>query len=188
MQEAPQIGWDPISINYQLPWASKLFVMYLLVVVTISLLKSAGLLHQFWFLTRSSLRGSRSENESRRAWETCSNKIQSIKQLVFVTLLLTVLVSSLLLRATLVRIVEEKAFGPAALGGVIVEVLTIFAFGILVCVVLYTACTLYEGMLLRKTRRQDETASFQTLHLKPEDCAAVVISSQLQHRPHANSV
>ncbi len=85
MQEAPQVGWDPISINYQLPWASKLFVMYLLVVVTISLLKSEA--HQFWFLTRSSmLRRLQSENESTLHGKLCSNRIQSIKRLVFVTL------------------------------------------------------------------------------------------------------
>jgi hypothetical protein len=149
MQEAPQIGWDPISINYQPPWASKLFVLYLLVVVAISLVKYAGLLRQFWSLTSGSLQESRSENESRYTWEACSNRIQSIKRLVFVTLLLTVLVSAFLLRATLMRIVEQKAFGPAALGGGIVEVLTVFALGILVCAVLYTACALYEGMLLR---------------------------------------
>ncbi len=153
MQETPQIGWDPISINHHLPWASKLFVLYLLVVVAISLFKSARLLPQLWSFTRGSPRVSGSENESQYAWETSSNKIQSIKRLVFVTLLLTVLVSALLLRATLMRIVEQKAFGPAALGGGIVEVLTMFALGILVCTVLYAACALYEGMLRGRTTR-----------------------------------
>ena len=150
MQEAPQVGWDPISINYHLPWAAKIFVLYLLVVVAISLVKYAGLLRQFWSFTHGSLQGSRSENESRQAWEACSNRIQSTKRLVFITLLLTVLVSALLLRATLMRIVEQKTFGPAALGGGIAEVLTVFALGILVCAVLYTVCALHEGMLLRR--------------------------------------
>jgi hypothetical protein len=140
---------------YQLsvPWASKLFVMYLLVVVAISLLKIRRITAPVLIFNTQFTPRLKKRKRVRSAWETCSNKIQSIKRLVFVTLLLTVLVSSLLLRATLVRIVEQKAFGPAALGGGIVEVLTIFAFGILVCAVLYTACTLYEGMLLRKTRR-----------------------------------
>ena len=48
MQEGPQIGWDPISINYHLPWASRLLVLYLLVVVTVSLAKSAGVLRTLW--------------------------------------------------------------------------------------------------------------------------------------------
>jgi hypothetical protein len=66
MQEAPQVGWDP-SINYHLPLAAKLFVLYLLVVVAISLVKYAGLLRQFWSFTHGSLQGSRSEIESRQA-------------------------------------------------------------------------------------------------------------------------
>jgi hypothetical protein len=153
VQEAPQIGWDPISVNYQLPWAAKIFILYLLVVVTISLVKSVALLHQFWSFTHSSVGESRTENESRRAWETSSNKIQSIKRFVFITLLLNVLVAVLLLRAALVRAVEQKMFGPAALGGSIVEALTVFGLGILVGAVLYAACALFEGKLLRKTRR-----------------------------------
>jgi nitrate reductase gamma subunit len=161
MQEAPQVGWDPISINYHLPWAAKIFVLYLLVVIAISLVKYAGLLRQFWSFTRGSIQGSRSESESQYAWEACSNRIQSIKRLVFVTLLLTVLVSALLLRACLMRIVEQKAFGPAALSGGIVEVLTVFALGILVCAVLYTACALYERMLLRRRTTRNRFSDAQ---------------------------
>jgi hypothetical protein len=37
MQEAQPIGLDPLSIDYQMPWASRLLILYLLVVVTVSL-------------------------------------------------------------------------------------------------------------------------------------------------------
>ena len=59
------------------------------------------------------------------------------------------------------RIVEQKAFGTAALGGGIVEVLTVFALGILVCAVLYTACALNEGMLLRKRTTRNRFSDAQ---------------------------
>ena len=165
MQEATQIGWDPISSNHQLPWAAKIFVLYLLVVVTTSLVNSVALLRQLWFLTRSSVQAPRSENDFQRAWERSSNKIQSIKRLVFVTLLLSVLVAVLLLRASLVRAFEQKMFGPALLSGSIVEVLTVFGLGIFVCVVLYAACALFEGMLLRRKPTTDPVLS------RPDDSA-----------------
>jgi len=56
-----------------------------------------------------------------------------MKRLVFITLLWTVLVASLLLRNVLIRIVEQKAFWPAAVGGSLAEVTTAFTLGILVC-------------------------------------------------------
>lgn len=39
-----QIALDPLSVNYQMPWVSRLLIRYLLVVVTASLVKSASVL------------------------------------------------------------------------------------------------------------------------------------------------
>lgn len=150
MQEVSQVGWDPVSINYHLPWASKLLILYLLVVSAISLVKSAAVLRLLRSLPRGSRRVPRIEDEPLYAWETCSNKIQSMRRLVFVTLFLTVLISAQLLRASLMQLVAQKAFGIAAVNGDIVEVLTMFVLGTLVCTVIYSACALYEGALSRR--------------------------------------
>jgi hypothetical protein len=150
MQETPQVGWDPISINYHLPLASKLLILYLGVVVTVSLMKSVSVLRMLWSFTLDSGRTTSSEDEFLYAWETCSNRIQSMQRLIFITLFWTILVATLLLRNTLTLIVEQKVVGPAALGGGVVEVLTVFALGILACAVLYSACAFYEGALLRR--------------------------------------
>jgi hypothetical protein len=48
------------------------------------------------------------------------------------------------------RLVEQKILGPTAFSGSLAEVLTLLAIGILVCAVLYTACSFYEGVLLRR--------------------------------------
>jgi hypothetical protein len=149
MQPTPQVGWDPISINYRPPLAYELLVLYLLVVVVLSLVKSASVLRMLWSLTRDSRQRPRMGHKFLHVWKTCSNKIQSMKRLVFITLLWTALVASLLLRNVLIRIVEQKAFWPAAIGGSLSEVTTAFTLGILVCAVLYTACAFYEGALLR---------------------------------------
>ena len=48
------------------------------------------------------------------------------------------------------QFVTQKAFGIAAVNGSIVEVLTMFVLGILVCTAIYSACALYEGALSRR--------------------------------------
>jgi hypothetical protein len=52
MQQA-QVGWDPISINHHLPWESRLFILYLLLVLCISLVESGSLVRQLWSLSAS---------------------------------------------------------------------------------------------------------------------------------------
>ncbi len=150
MQESSQITWDPASINHHVPWESRLFVLYLLVVVAISFVRILHVLRQLWSFTHGSVLMRSGENEFLYAWETCSAKIQSMKRLVFFTLLLSVLVAVYRLRTTLTQLVAQKAFGVGAFGGTVVEVLTLFALGILVCALLYAPCGLCEGMLLRR--------------------------------------
>ena len=159
MQEGSQVGWDPISINYHLPWASRLLILYLLVVVTVSLVKSSSVLRTLWLSRRGSLRPSSPEREFVQAWESCSNKVQSIKRWAFATLFWTVLVAAMLLRNNLLIVTEQKSLWPGAFFGATVEMLTILALGIQVCAVLYTACALYEGALLRRRQSWDSARS-----------------------------
>jgi hypothetical protein len=84
------------------------------------------------------------------AWERCSNKVQSIKRWVFVTLFWTVLVAAMLLRNDFIVFTQQKMFWSGAFFVPAIEDLTIFVLGILVCSVLYTTCALYEGALLRR--------------------------------------
>ena len=167
MQEGSQIGWDPISINYHLPLASRVLILYLLVIVTLSLVKSARLLRILWLSKRGSLRPSSPEDEFVFAWERCSSEIHSIKCWGLVTLFWTVLVAAMLLRNNLVILAAQKRFFPGTFFGSIVEMLTIFALGILVCAVLYTACAFYEGALLRRRESWNKArASIENRQLK----------------------
>ena len=76
--------------------------------------------------------------------------MQSIKRWVFVTLFWTVLVSAMLLRNDFIFLTEQKMFWTGAFFVPAIEVLTIVVLSILVCAVLYTACALYDGALLRR--------------------------------------
>jgi len=150
IQEAQPIGLDPLSIDYQMPWASRLLILYLLAVVTVSLVKSASVLRTLWLSKDGSLLQSSTEDEFALAWERCSNKVQSIKRWVFVTLFWTVLVAAMLLRNDFIFFTQQKMFWSGAFFVPAIEDLTIFVLGILVCSVLYTTCALYEGALLRR--------------------------------------
>lgn len=159
MQEIPQVGWDPISINYHPPWEYKLLILYLLVVAVISLAKFAAVLRLLWSLRNASVRLPESEGDVLYSWETCSNKIQSMKRLVFVTLFVTILLAAVCFRDGLMELAVQKAFGIAFVSGGIVEVLNMFVLGVFVCTVIYAACALCEGALSRRMTRWNHSAT-----------------------------
>jgi hypothetical protein len=187
MQETSQIGWDPMSIEYRPPWEHKIFVLYLILIVVVSLVKSASLTRQLWSIARVPLSKYGSAKERGRLlaasalsnglpkqvserdsgegiaapvlqeaeskflvlWEACSAKVQSMKRLVVLTFLASLLVAAYRARTMLV-LFFEKEFGVAAFSGGMGEVLMFFALGVLVCTVLYAACGFYEGVLQRR--------------------------------------
>jgi hypothetical protein len=150
MQEGSAMGLDPLSIDRQMPWESRLLVLYLLIVVTVSAVKSVNIVRTLWLTKRASLQQSSGEGEFALAWEMCSNKVQSIKRWVFVTIFWTVLVTALLLLNEFIPFAERKMLWSGAVFATIIEVLPIFVLGFLVCAVLYTVCALYEGVLVQK--------------------------------------
>ena len=148
MQEGMPMGVDPLSISYQLPWEARLFILYLLVIVTMSLVKSARVVHILWLSKRGSLQKSSTEDEFALAWERCSNKVQWVKRWVFVTLLWAVLVAAMLLRREFMFFMAQKMFWSGAFFQPTAEVLTVFVLGILICAALYTICAFCEGAML----------------------------------------
>lgn len=149
MQE--RVRWEPVTdVGYHLGWIPKLFLVYLLTVVLMSLVKSVGVMRQLWSFTRDSIESDRRVNQPLHILRQCGNKIQSMRRLAVFTLLLSVLVATEFLGSNLNLIVEQKSFGPAALGGIVIEVLAVFGFGILVCTVLYGSSALLEGVLQRR--------------------------------------
>jgi len=43
-----QVGWDPISVNHQLPWEERVFIVYLALVLVFSLARSPRLEWKLW--------------------------------------------------------------------------------------------------------------------------------------------
>lgn len=49
MQGEGAVGWDPISVNHHLSWQGKLFILYLLLSLLVSIVRSGSLVRQLWF-------------------------------------------------------------------------------------------------------------------------------------------
>jgi hypothetical protein len=150
MQEGSAMGFDPLSVDRQMPWESRLFILYLLVVVTVSIAKSVGVVRALWLSKHASLQQTSIEDKFVLAWEECSNEVQSIKRWAFVTLFWTFFVVALLLLNELIPFAEHKMLWTGAVFATITEVLPVLVLGLLVCSVLYTVCALYEGALVRR--------------------------------------
>ena len=148
MQVAPQVGWDNIDVI--VPWPHRLFVLYMVVVFAISAVKSASVLRQLLPFRGSSLRASKSDTDFLRASEQCSNRIQSMKRIVVITLLLSFLIPAYLLLNDVAIFAREKVFGPGAFLGTMREVVTVFVLGILASTVIYATCAFLEGALVRR--------------------------------------
>jgi hypothetical protein len=154
-----QVGWDPIAINHQIPWQSRLFLLYLLFVIVISLIRTASLMRSLWLLRSLSSpeKGGpdHSELSSRLLgiYDACSAKVRSIERSVVLTFLLAVLTAADQTRAVLASVALEKYTSLFYLSASAAEVLTVFVIGVLVCALLYALCDLFQGTLTRRRAR-----------------------------------
>ena len=153
MRQLPDVGWDPISVNHQLPLLSKLFVLYLIIVATLTLVRSAVLIRDLRSLG-TVVRGEPQPHQGAEftsLWDDCWAKLQAMKRSVVLTFLLTVLVAADQARTDFVSVAVQKATGIASLSGGIAELFGIFALGILACVAIYAIYALCESVLIRRT-------------------------------------
>ena len=151
-----QVGWDPIAINRQMPWQSRLFLFYLLFVIGVSLVRTASMVRHLWLLRSLSSLESRRTDESEpgtkffRLYDACSAKLRSMERSVVLTFLLCVLMAADQTRAMLAGVALEKYTGIAYLSSSIAEVLAVFSIGVLVCTMLYAFCDFVQGALTRR--------------------------------------
>ena len=153
MRQLADVGWDPISVNHQLPLLSKLFVLYLIILTALTLVRSAVLIRDL----RSLGTVVRCEPQPHQGaeftsvWDDCWAKLQAMKRSVVLTFLLAVLVAANQARTNFVSVAVVKATGIASLSGGIAELFGVFTLGILACVAIYAIYALGESVLIRRT-------------------------------------
>lgn len=152
MQETG-LGWDPIY-EPQLPWFTKAFVIYLVVVLLVSVFRVIRLM---WRMRefRKIEQGNPNELTSRFQflWESCQAKVASVKSLSVLTILFSLLVFSWNTTILLQGITMEKVTGAAFLAGTMAVVFTDFSLGILVCAALYILAIFCDDILVRRKMR-----------------------------------
>lgn len=149
MQESTTIQWDPMYEG-QLPWPTRLFVIYLVVVLIVFCVRATRIL---WLL-RSLRKPTQEANVFQLAWDSCHTTIVSMKNWSALIFLLSFLLSSWSLTETLRGISVQKVTGTAFLAGATAEVLMTFCFGMLVCTILYAFAFFCETLLVRCKSQQ----------------------------------
>jgi hypothetical protein len=149
MQESPTIEFDPMYEG-QLPWSTRLFVIYLAVLLLVFCFRAVRML---WHLR--SLRNAAQETSDQLdsrfwlAWDSCHARTVSLKNWSALTFLLSFLVSAWSMTGTLRGISMQKVTGTSFLAGAFAEVLMAFCFGMLACTALYAFAFFYETLLMR---------------------------------------
>jgi len=150
MQEGTPVQWDPIIYEGHLPWYTRLFVIYLVVMLLVACFRGIGMI---WHL-RSLRKGAPEANGSWLAWDLCHARTLSMKNWSAMTFLFSFFVSSWTLADTLHGISMEKVTATTFLAGATGEALTTFCFGMLVCAILYAVAFFYENLLMRYKTHQ----------------------------------
>ena len=148
------VQFDSAAINYQPPFVSRILILYLIVVTVVWVVRSLSVLRVLWAFRRAPFE-MKGGDELLDSYQVCSNRVQSMKRLAFVTLLWTVLVATLQLRSNLAWVVSVKAFLPAGLVGGVLEAIDISVPGIAAAAVLYSASVLYAGAMQRAKKSWD---------------------------------
>jgi hypothetical protein len=149
-----EVGWDPMYEG-QLPWFTKVFVIYLALVLLVSAFRAINLLWRIRWLQKTQKGIPNQVAASISSWESRYAKVASIKNLSMLTFLLCVLFLAWSTTQVLLGIAVQKVTGSAFLAGAMVEVLTTFSLGIFVCAVLYAVAMFCEGALARQKARFD---------------------------------
>ncbi|MBI3474581.1 MAG: hypothetical protein HY010_02530 [Acidobacteria bacterium] len=149
MQET-NVAWDPIIVDRQMPWQNKLFVLYLLLVLGISIIRSVGMARQLWLGGLLSKSKKPPDASFLYAYEMCASKAVGIKRMAVLTLILAFVMLTDGVTNILVGIAQEKQFWLAAAAGGLAEVGVMVTLGLLVGAVLYGLSSWCEGILARR--------------------------------------
>lgn len=218
MQESTAVGWDPITSCYTTPpWYVKVYILYLLVFLGASFVRSILLARSVWsprerqlssqdhgepnVLAKVALQGSlayapaqnggqlpvapaedsslgdraldRADARFTFLWQLSNGRVRSMKRGVLLTLLFGVLVTVVRVENVLYGISMQKSTSQTVIGASLAEVFTALAPGLLVCLLVYAASSLFEGVLARRRAHwtyfceSSKMSAAETEHTKP---------------------
>ena len=155
MQEQP-VGRDPISVDYYTPLSYRLLILYLLIVGITSFVRLIEIVRFLW-LSRPSLGSRTNQEDFWPQWRRCSNASQSMKRLVILTMLVTLLAAIFVFKTDLRWIILQKAYSGSPLFSAVFEALDVLIVGLIASAILYGVYALCEGALLRRMASWDRS-------------------------------
>jgi hypothetical protein len=147
MQENTAVGWDPISIQPQQPLLTKLFILYMFFVITVSFVRWVCLLRQLWWLEAHS---HAADSNWLNVWNRSLRTVQSSKRLVVTSCLLSAAVATSQTMALFTMIASQKLTGVGPLYGELARRFVILGIGLWMSVAVYVAFGFCEGILMRR--------------------------------------
>lgn len=160
IQEA-QVGWEPAFVEHQPPLGTKLFLLYLLFVIAISILRSVSVIRQLWILRGKVAEKRQSASDFSRVEGACSTKVRAMQRSAILTFFASVFVTAWQAKAKFVGLAMEKVTAPAWIWSSMAEIAQVFTIGIFVCVAVYAFVSFCEGTLLRWKNRIEQAKSLR---------------------------
>lgn len=163
------IRWELMDFYLASPWYARLFLLYLVGVVTTSFVKSVSITYRLWpfghhfgnnvqvQIADKASKGStsqqllrQSESEMVHSWDVCLAKVHSMKRSIMLTGLLSVLVASREVGTIFTVLSYNRSLDIRGVSSGMSAVLMLFTLGVLVCAAMYAVCSFYEGVLIRR--------------------------------------
>ena len=125
LQEDAQVGWDPVAINYQLPWQAKLLILYLVFVSVWTLARMIGVFRQ-------TLR-----NPNQRALDGCLVELGFVRRWIVLTVCLAVAACGAIAAGFSAFVSMNKMIGAGILMAGFSEVFGVLSIAMMTSAVLY---------------------------------------------------
>ena len=141
LQEDAQVGWDPVAINYHLPWQSKLLVVYLVFVSVWTLAKMIWVFRQTF------------RDPIPRKLQVCEAELQFVRRWVVLTVLLAIAACADIAAGFSAQISMSKAVGAGLLAAYLQEVFSVLGIAMVTSAVLYVLAMWCETRVHKQLMR-----------------------------------
>ena len=133
MQDDGAVGWDPVMIEHHLPWQERILVLCLLVVAIVVLVKFTAVVQRIW-------RAQREGKQDRILLVGAMSALDSIKNWLKLTLLMTALGVSSAAADVLRAFSVQKWTSASAISGIVAELLVGVELGLVVTTAGFAGC------------------------------------------------
>lgn len=154
-EDQSTVSFQPMSHEGPLPWFEKLFVIYLLCILLMTIVRTGRLMWTLRKHRKAQKREALPESSSQSFWETCHSTIRSIRDFSLLTFLLAALVLSWDATEIFDGVANTKAPSLPYIAGDLSRALAPFVMGVGICSAQF-CCSMFLDRLIRLRRRMPD--------------------------------